>query len=130
MSTVDIKLSGPLVLGRGTEIVDDLVEDLTRELAQQGLAEVHQVLNTRIQNPTPYYETQVTLERQGPALWRVHDRGVIYGRWLEGIGSRNYPVTSFRGYKAFRTGWVVIVFTGDQLAANVAQRYTPRLRGQ
>jgi hypothetical protein len=28
--------------------------------------------------------------------------GPVYGPWLEGIGSRNAPVTRFRGYHAFR----------------------------
>jgi hypothetical protein len=26
----------------------------------------------------------------------------VYGPWLEGVGSRNFPVTRFRGYHAFR----------------------------
>ena len=28
--------------------------------------------------------------------------GVIYGPWLEGTGSRNYPVTRFKGYRNWR----------------------------
>jgi len=32
----------------------------------------------------------------------VHDSGIVYGPWLEGVGSRNYPVTRFKGYSTFR----------------------------
>ncbi len=32
----------------------------------------------------------------------VHDSGIVYGPWLEGVGSRNFPVTRFKGYSTFR----------------------------
>jgi hypothetical protein len=32
----------------------------------------------------------------------VNDRGIVYGPWLEGVGSRNFPKTRFKGYASFR----------------------------
>jgi hypothetical protein len=34
--------------------------------------------------------------------YEVHDSGIVYGPWLEGVGSRNAPVTRFAGYSMFR----------------------------
>lgn len=32
----------------------------------------------------------------------VTDSGIVYGAWLEGVGSRNFPKTRFKGYAIFR----------------------------
>lgn len=82
------------------EIMRDLARDSSGEVGQQALADVHGNLNTYIRHPTPYYETQVTLDHGGNDAI-VHDRGVIYGPWLEGTGKRN-ATTRFKGYASFR----------------------------
>jgi hypothetical protein len=141
MIAVTVELHGPIVEGRADAIIHDYLEDATWEVGQQAFAGVHGILDARIQNPTPYYETQITQQRGGvegleaiesdvtPVA--VHDRGVIYGHWLEGDGSRNAPVTSFRGYKAFGTTTGALN-NGKalELAEHVMQRYLPRLRGE
>lgn len=129
-----MSLHGPLAEGRGEEIVDGYVRDAVWAVASQGLANVNTVLNASIQQPTPYYETQTTLNwgaYSGGASVIVHDRGIIYGPWLEGIGSRNFPKTSFRGYHAFEKG--TIALNGGQavrVAESVLPRYLARLRGE
>lgn len=142
MITVHIEEHGPLLKGEFPEIIHDYLEDATWEVGQQAYADVHGILDASIRNPTPYYETQIVQERGGiegietvesdvtPVA--VHDRGVIYGHWLEGDGSRNAPVTSFRGYGAFgKTAKALNLSNGRtiQLAEVVLQRYMPRLRG-
>lgn len=72
------------------------------EVARQGYANVMTNLNGSIRHPTPYYETQITIHAPQPGEREVTDRGVIYGHWLEGTGSRNFPVTRFKGYASFR----------------------------
>lgn len=141
MIVVTVKAEGPFFEDKLPAILEDFLEDATWEIGTQAFAEVHGVLNARIQNPTPYYETQVTQERSGafedvaqmqsdvtPVV--VHDRGVIYGHWLEGDGSRNAPVTSFRGYAAFKTGAAIADGKALAIAEHVLQRYMPRLRGE
>lgn len=143
MIKVKVKAAGPLVEGEFPAIIHDYLDDVTWELGQQAFADVHGILDASIRNPTPYYETQITQQRGGaddlaglasdvdPVV--VHDRGVIYGHWLEGDGSRNAPVTSFRGYGAFgKTAKALNLANGKALpiAEAVLQRYMPRLRGE
>lgn len=52
-------------------------------------------------NPTGFYSRHIENRDLGDHHL-IHDSGVIYGPWLEGIGSRNYPVTRFPGYEIFR----------------------------
>jgi hypothetical protein len=142
MITVGVTDQGPVFDGQWHETIRDYQEDVTWAVGQQAYADVHSILDASIQQPTPYYETQITQQRGGvdditsvesdvvPVA--VHDRGVIYGHWLEGTGSRNAPVTSFRGYGAFgKTAAALNLANGRtiQLAEGVLQRYLPRLRG-
>jgi hypothetical protein len=96
----DITVSGPLFDGRAAKAVKDFLDDAAKDVAAQALADVQTTLNASIKNPTPYYETQINVEKQGDAQV-VNDRGVIYGPWLEGTSSRNSS-TRFKGYSAFR----------------------------
>lgn len=99
--TTTVTLSGPLFDSRADTAVKDLQREAVERVGGQGLANVHSLLNVAIRNPTPYYETQLTVEA-GADTALVHDRGVIYGPWLEGVGSRN-ATTRFKGYHSFRT---------------------------
>lgn len=64
------------------------------------LGEVHAELGRVLQHPTGYYESRVVAD-YGKRPPSVHDSMVIYGPWLEGIGSRN-ATTRFKGYATFR----------------------------
>lgn len=100
---VTVEVRGPIFDGRAQLAVREYTRQVELDVAHQGYSDVMGILNREIKHPTPYYETQVTVERQVNSAV-VTDRGVIYGNWLEGTGSRNAPVTSFRGYHAFRRG--------------------------
>lgn len=140
MIAVYLEKHGPFPEERAEEIVLDFLEDAVGQVGQQALSGVHGLLNERIQQPTPYYETQVRMQRGGdvaagfasdvtPAV--VHDRGVIYGWWLEGIGSRNHPVTRFRGYHTFSETAAALNGGGAVVIAEATlKRYLPRLRGE
>ena len=137
MIAITVRTHGPIPEDRFDEIVLDFLDDAVGQVGQQGLSGVHELLNERIKEPTTYYETQVMLQRAAaeydsdvtPAV--VHDRGVIYGWWLEGIGSRNHPVTSFRGYHTFReTAAALNKGRAVEIAETTLQRYLPRLRGE
>lgn len=99
--TARVTVTGPLADGQlGRQLERGLVEALD-EVANQGQADVHQLLDASIRNPTPYYETQITVDRSSAEQRTVHDQGVIYGPWLEGVSSRNFS-TRFKGYHSFR----------------------------
>jgi hypothetical protein len=99
-ATVDVILTGPIFRANGAQAAGRLLDDLTWEVAGRAESTVSQMLDESIRNPTPYYETQITRERIVPDAV-VHDRGVIYGPWLEGESSRN-QATRFKGYHSFR----------------------------
>jgi hypothetical protein len=100
MISVTVVGHGPLLSGNVPAVIEQYLEEVKREVAMQVVADVHYVLNRRIQHPTPYYETQLVAQQTGRD-WDVNDRGVIYGPWLEGTSWRN-SATRFKGYHAFR----------------------------
>jgi hypothetical protein len=113
--------------GRGPAEVKAFCEEVQTTLAAQVSADVHTVLNSSIKHPTPYYETQIRTERQANDLV-VHDSGVIYGAWLEGVSSRNAQ-TSFKGYHAFGKAESSINRKMQGLIAPILARFIARLGG-
>jgi hypothetical protein len=101
MIEANVEIHGTFLTGNPLPMIDDFVTEATWVVAAQGLADWHQKLDARLQNPTPFYETQLMVERQTPEIVWAHDRGIVYGPWLEGTGSRN-RTTQFKGYKAKR----------------------------
>ena len=106
--------------------LDHMYAEMLTDVAAHASAEVHAILNAKIKHPTPYYETQITTERQANDLV-IHDRGVIYGPWLEGVGSRNFPVTRFKGYHAFRDAEAKVRGQLDQILERIMRKYLERL---
>jgi hypothetical protein len=97
---VVVSLSGAWVTGRAWSMIGQMIDEMVDVLAFQGFADVRQNLDASIQFPTPYYETQVTVQ-DDPDGKVVHDRGIVYGPWLEGVSERNRR-TRFKGYHSFR----------------------------
>jgi hypothetical protein len=127
MSRVEIDVSGPLFDGRAAAAVAAFAEDAAREVQAQAYSEVMTNLNQSIREPTPYYETQIAMSRDA-GDYRVHDRGVIYGPWLEGTSSRN-RTTRFRGYASFRRAAQSIQAKVPQLVQAALARAIQRMGG-
>lgn len=125
---VEITATGPFfaVVQRGHE-VDTYLNDARDEVAKQAFADVHQNLNASIKRPTPYYETQISVQTRG-AVAVVHDCGVIYGPWLEGVGSRNRK-TRFKGYFSFRRAAGHVRGRAGELAQHAVDALVRRLGG-
>lgn len=100
MPDVSVSFDGPIFDGRADSEAARFCEALEGDIAAQVYADVMFNLNRSIKRPTPYYETQITTQRLGDARV-VHDRGVVYGPWLEGTSERN-RTTRFKGYASFR----------------------------
>lgn len=101
-SAVYVRLAGPVVEGRAEAEVETMLVSSVAEVADYTKFEVLMQLHSVLQNPTGHYESQITDQPLQPTLHRIHDNMVIYGPWLEGVGSRNYPRTRFKGYHTFR----------------------------
>lgn len=125
--TIEVTRQGPLFTGEAAVQVALFLDEAKREVAAQGLADVHQVLNENIKFPTPYYETQIISQRMATDQV-VHDRGIVYGPWLEGVSTRN-QTTRFKGYHAFRNAKNNLVGKWPPLAEHVLQKYLPRMGG-
>lgn len=127
MSTPSISVAahGAVVTGKATGIVREMLVAMRDEIAQQTFAEVHRLLDKHIKNPTPYYETQILNEVIGTDRV-IHDRGIIYGPWLEGISSRN-RTTRFKGYHSFRDARDSADRDAQALIQAVLRKYAGRL---
>jgi hypothetical protein len=124
-ATVTVVMSGTLFTGAAEHIVDLILDDAAHEIAQQGYSDVMTNLNRSIRNPTPYYETQVVVDG-APDGYVVHDRGIIYGPWLEGVSTRNQQ-TRFKGYASFRRGFQKLTGEVPKLLDHVIGRHIGKL---
>ena|SRR5258708_5090472 len=96
----DIIKHGPIFDGRAEIALDEFVRVSEELMAHAAMDQVIERLNSVLQHPTGYYESQIAVEKRFDA-YAVTDSGVVYGPWLEGTGSRN-KTTRFKGYSTFR----------------------------
>lgn len=124
----DVTISGPWFDERGTIAIRDYLDWAQGEVATQGLADVHTNLEETIRHPTPYYETQVNIRREDLDLV-VNDRDIVYGPWLEGTGSRNFPKTRFPGYANWRRARQQLAGEVHDLIEPIPERFITRMGG-
>jgi hypothetical protein len=123
--STSINVSGPVFDGRAEAECARICDEAERDVAAQGYSDVMATLNARIQHPTPYYETQVTVTKEvGGRL--IHDRGIVYGPWLEGTSPRNRS-TRFKGYRAFTLARLALPSKARALVQNAVNRGLGRL---
>lgn len=119
-------LSGPIFDARGQVDMAKICNAIEVDVANAGQQMVHSHLVQFIRHPTPYYwtkiETRANPEGPGRSIW---DSFVVYGPWLEGVGSRN-RTTRFKGYAAFRIEATLL----QRRAVDIAQRAVSRLIGE
>jgi hypothetical protein len=115
---VDVEATGALARARvSTRVVRAATDEATEDVARAAVQRVHERLHAVLKHPTGYYERHVVADL-GAVPPRVHDSGVVYGPWLEGIGSRN-ATTRFKGYQTFRRA-------AQELSTDVVKISEPR----
>lgn len=130
MPDVEVDLNGPLFSAlQRNAAVDMFLSEAAEDVTSQLYANVMTNLNDSIREPTPYYETQVTVERNGDGGGRVHDGDVVYGPWLEGTGSRNRPRPGFPGYRSFARAYEEVRGQVPRLVQAALTRAIRRLGG-
>ncbi len=112
---------GPLTDGRALRAHDDYVQDIPRVVAREAARLWTSLLKRFIRNPTPYYWNQIRAIPHGGG-WEVTDGGVIYGRWLEGEGSRNRARPGFPGYFAKKQTAAIIDGRAGAIALDLLDR--------
>lgn len=95
-----VTASGPLFDGGAEKAVEDFRRAAEEEIGKEGVTMIQTQLDRVLRHPTGYYRSRITTERAGDRV-QVTDGGVVYGPWLEGVGSRNKS-TRFKGYRTFR----------------------------
>ncbi|MFJ4682056.1 hypothetical protein [Streptomyces sp. NPDC088789] len=126
---MSIHFEGPLFDGRAARAMDAAVDDAREDVAE--FAEVHvlALMGAAFRHPTGYYESRVTTSRLSADTSLVHDQGVVYGPWLEGVGSRNSPVTRFPGYWHWKRTKAQVAVRGLPVAEAAVRRRLPEMGG-
>lgn len=106
-----VRRTGPLFDGRANHIMNQFVDELEHDAAEEALQDIRSTYHASFRQPTGYYESRVHVSNMGghPEVTDGGYAGPVYGPWLEGVSSRN-ATTRFKGYHAF------------QLAASKLQR--------
>jgi hypothetical protein len=88
---------------RATAVMDEFCDDLEDAGADWALDNVKQKMRHDFRRNTGVYMSTVRKHNtvSGPEIWDGGHAGLVYGPWLEGVGSRNLT-TRFKGYWAFR----------------------------
>jgi len=120
---VSTDVRGPMSDGRAVRVLNSYVDHLERQLADTGRGILLDELDRVLKTQTPYYTTRIEVV-DGTKIW---DNRVIYGPWLAGIGSRNYPVTKFKGYDHWITTRAQLNARKQGIGERLLRRYTGRM---
>lgn len=115
LDVTGVHFRGVIFDERGKQAIRNFTEQTTRAVTDAGYDIVYQLFRQRIQHGTGYFLSHLDTEISG-TYGRVHDSMIIYGLWLEGIGSRN-ATTRFKGYHAWRDGAVILNTRTEQIIA-------------
>lgn len=117
----EVVLSGPLFDGRAAEWTREAVDRLRRETADYAHATWDAGMEATFRiNGHVYQSFAQVKDDAGESV--VNDgygetNTLPYGLWLEGLGSRNSPVTRFPGYHNLRNAYVIT----DRAVPDIAQ---------
>jgi len=127
MINIRAQAYGPLFDGRLGRAMQQAVDEAEEEIATMGADHLKGDLGAPpFKNPTGWYALHITQKRFG-SLWAVQDSGVIYGPWLAGTGSRNWPMTRFRGYNHWRRLTVYLNRIAKPVTEKIIARALARL---
>ncbi len=112
---------GPLFDGRADAAAARMCDEIEERIGDEGVAMVRSTLGQVLRNPTGRYESSINASPAGGGV-EVNDRGIIYGPWLEGTGSRN-RTTRFKGYATFRRVAQALGGRARTIAEPIVSRY-------
>lgn len=107
---------GPLFDGSFAREMERAMDEIKQEVGDETVLLIQDRLDQVLVNPTGFYRSNIRAYPRGLVVM-VDDNNVIYGPWLEGVGSRN-ATTRFKGYHTFRT------------VLGEARRRTPKIADQ
>jgi hypothetical protein len=119
-----VRLNGPLFDGKATSAVGDFLKDAEQEVGDYAVNAVQARLSRVLKHPTGHYRSRIQTDRSSNGVG-VTDGNVVYGPWLEGVGSRNRR-SRFKGYHTFR----LVAQEIEHKAAEVAEKQLPKYLGR
>jgi hypothetical protein len=127
---VYVTLTGPL-FEDGANILEAYKGELERVLGQRGLDLVDTNLQDSIRVNRHRYTSEIRMVQEdvGQVIddgWGVTNE-LPYGKWLEGIGSRNAPVTVFEGYHSFQRAAETLEEEWEGIAEDLLDKYVEEL---
>lgn len=124
----EIRFHGPVFTPAAKLLFNTLTKDIETKVAAETRRRVVTLEHAFFRHPTGYYESR-TRAKPRSDYHVVTDSGVIYGPWLEGIGSRN-RTTRFKGYFFWRKAYQSMIRSGAmQVAKPMVQRAVNALNG-
>lgn len=131
--SVDVDYGGPIfdsyerdiALERARQDTEDAIQDAVYERVKTlGQSRFRYVDKSNHHVPGKWlHSIRKTYEGDLPAV----TTGIIYGYWLEGVGSRNFPKTRFRGYRMWRETTQQIQNEAERIAQPHVDRAVERL---
>ena len=125
--SVSVEFSGPMFDGRAAEAMRKLAEEAQKTVAAYAEDTWRAFMDASFRTQSPGgYQSHVNVARRDKDLvvndgWP--DSGLQYGPWLEGVGSRNSPVTRFPGYFALRRAAVKVEGEVPEVTRPIVDKY-------
>jgi len=130
-SNMHVATKGPLFDGVAKRELGLAVAAVQREVASYAEFQWQMNMTDSFQNATGHYQSKVNIARRGLDLV-VSDgypgSGVLYGPWLEGVGTRN-ETTRFKGYFALRRAAQSVALKAAAIAEPVIRAFIARANG-
>ena len=120
--SMSVRTSGPLFAGNVPGRIQSAIRDSISELVALGERDVKGQLRPGHGLVTGHYRRSIHGEIVSSMLGRVHDSGVVYGPWLEGVSDKN-KAGRFKGYAMFRNATQRL----DKKGKGVLQKHVARL---
>lgn len=101
MPQVTVELRGNLFSPAYPFVTHAYLHKAQDRIAHEAEKRIHVLQHQYFRRPTGFYERHIVNRDMG-SMHVIHDSGVVYGPWLEGVGSMNFPRTRFKGYSIMR----------------------------
>lgn len=131
---IEITVSGPVFDGRAVDMLDEMVRGIQATIADDALVKWESNMEEHIRHSGPRYQKYAQVKDDGAD--RVVNDGwgdtndLPYGPWLEGLGSRNSPVTRFPGYRSIRDAYDEVSEQAEELAEPVVEEHVGRINSE
>ncbi len=125
MISYRVSYDGSLFNGVADRLLVRMQAELEKAIATRAEQLISERLDRVLRHPTGFYQSQIAVRREG-GHYVVNDNDVIYGPWLEGVGSRN-QTTRFKGYATFRKVTQLMERQSTRIGERMLDRYARRM---